>query len=261
MPKKHLGQHFLTSPAYARRIADAVPAGRDDNLLEIGPGHGALSIFLKERFPAMHMVEVDTDAIERLRQKLGENQCTIHVADVLGFDFGKAGFPLHVTGNLPYSIGAMIIKKTLFYGHLIKSCTFMVQREVAERIVSPPHCKTNGFLTMFCGYFGTPKLLFHVPPGAFFPRPNVDSSVFQIIIDEKAIQRLSKERWEDFFAFVSKGFSMRRKKLSNSFGRTLRDRQQCESILTEIGMDPLSRPEDLGVQEWLELYKRWEKTA
>ena len=175
MPKKHLGQHFLTSPAYARRIADAVPAGQADNLLEIGSGYGALTIFLKERFPAMHLVEVDADAIGRLREKLGENRCTIHVADVLGFDFGKAGFPLHVAGNLPYSIGAMIIKKTLLYGSNVRSCTFMVQREVAERIVSPPHRRTNGFLTIFCRYFGAPKILFHVPPGAFFPRPNVDS--------------------------------------------------------------------------------------
>jgi 16S rRNA (adenine1518-N6/adenine1519-N6)-dimethyltransferase len=209
----------------------------------------------------MHLVEIDADAIGRLREKLGENQCTIHTADVLGFDFGKAGFPLHVTGNLPYSIGAMIIKKTLLYGNAVRSCTFMVQREVAERIVSPPHRKTNGFLTVFCGYFGDPKILFHVPPGAFFPRPNVDSSVFQIIVDEMAIQQLPKERWEDFFAFVSKGFTMRRKKLSNSFGRTLHDRQQCESILGEIGMDPLSRPEDLGIHEWLELYKRWETVS
>lgn len=261
MPKKHLGQHFLTSPAYARRIADSVPADQDDNILEIGPGHGALSFYLKEHFPSMHLVEVDADAIAKLREKLGENRCTIHVADVLAFDFGKAGFPLHVAGNLPYSIGAMIIKKTLLYGAKVKSCTFMVQREVAERIVSPPHCKTNGFLTMFCGFFGKPKLLFHVPPGAFFPRPNVDSSVFQIVVEESYTERLPREQWEGFFAFVSKGFGMRRKKLSNAVGREPGERERCESILGEIGVDAHSRPEDLGIQEWLELYKRWVKTA
>jgi 16S rRNA (adenine1518-N6/adenine1519-N6)-dimethyltransferase len=258
MPKKHLGQHFLTSPAYARRIAEAVPAGGDENLLEIGPGHGALTVFLRERFPSMHLVEVDPDAVLRLREKLGINQCTVHVEDVLGFDFGKAGFPLHVAGNLPYSIGAMIIKKTLMYGPRIRSCTFMVQREVAERIVSPPHCRTNGFLAIFCGFFGVPKLLFHVPAGSFFPRPNVDSSVFRIIVDEKASGRLPREQWEDFFSFVSTGFGMRRKKLSNSFGRTPSDRQKCESILSRTGMNPLSRPEDLGVDAWLELYRQWE---
>jgi 16S rRNA (adenine1518-N6/adenine1519-N6)-dimethyltransferase len=260
-PKKHLGQHFLTSPAYARRIAEAVPAGSSDNVLEIGPGHGALSIFLKERFPVMHLVEVDGEAIARLREKLGENRCTIHVADVLEFDFAAAGFPLHVVGNLPYSIGALIIKKTLLYGDRVRSCTFMVQREVAERIVSLPHRKTNGYLTVFCGYFGVPKLLFHVPPGAFFPRPNVDSSVFQIEVDDHKSGRLPREHWESFFAFVSNGFGMRRKKLSNSFGRNAHDRQRCESILEAIGMDPLSRPEDLGPGEWLELYKRWESAS
>jgi 16S rRNA (adenine1518-N6/adenine1519-N6)-dimethyltransferase len=133
---------------------------------------------LNSGFPGFHCVELDTDVLEILKSKLKDDRYTIHISDVLAFDFFKAGFPLHVTGNLPYSIGAMIIKKTLLYGNDILSCTFMVQLEVAERIVSGPNSKTNGFLSIFCSFFGKPKLLFHVPPGAFFPGPKVDSSVF-----------------------------------------------------------------------------------
>jgi len=261
MPKKHLGQHFLTSPAYAQRIAEAVPASGNDNVLEIGPGHGALSRYLIKRFPAMHLVEVDVDAVERLKQKLGTDTYTLHVEDVMKFDFEKAGFPLHVVGNLPYSIGAIIIKKTLLYGDDVRSCTFMVQREVAERIVSGPHKKTNGFLALFCQYFGEPRILFHVPPGSFFPRPTIDSSVFQLVVDPRKTERLSRDQWEPFFAFVSKGFGMRRKKLSNTISENPEDRKTYESILETMGLNPLSRPEDLGVEEWLTLYRLRERVS
>lgn len=254
-PKKHLGQHFLTAPSYARRIAEAVPEISNGKVLEIGPGQGALSIFLKERFPEFHLVEVDPEAIERLKQKLGPGVYQIHFADVLEFDFSTVGFPLHVVGNLPYSIGAPIIKKTFLHGNDIESCTFMVQREVAERIVSPPHCKTNGFLTIFCSFFGSPRLLFHVPPGAFFPRPNVDSSVFQIIVEKDLERKLERSKWEPFFNFVSKGFSQRRKQLSNVLGNDASTRDVIREKLQLLNLDPLSRPEDLGVNEWLNLFK------
>jgi 16S rRNA (adenine1518-N6/adenine1519-N6)-dimethyltransferase len=256
-PKKHLGQHFLTSPYYARKIAEAIPAMPGEHVLEIGPGKGAVTIFLKERFPEFQCIEVDRDAILLLKQKLGEGRYTIHHADVLTFDFSRAGFPLHVVGNLPYSIGALIIKKTLLYGNAVRSFTFMVQREVAERIVSPPHRKSNGFLTIFCQFFAAPKILFHVPPGAFFPKPKVDSSVVRMVIDGSSKERLHPDKWSDFFSFVSKAFGMRRKKTSNALGRTPVERQQCEHILREMGVNPLSRPEDLGINEWLALYKAW----
>ena len=257
-PKKALGQHFLTAPSFARRIAEAIPAGPEDNLLEIGPGCGALSVFLKDRFPCFHLVELDRDVIERLRLKLGQGSYTIHIHDILDFDFSIPGFPLHVVGNLPYSIGAMIIRKTLLYGNNILSCTFMVQREVAERIVSPPHVKTNGFLSIFCQFFGKPKIHFHVPPGAFFPPPSVDSSVFQIVIDPDLESKLPAGLREDFFAFVSRGFSMRRKQLPKILGESGSGgitKERYAAFLDKMGLPVTSRPEDLGIDEWLELYR------
>lgn len=256
-PKKHLGQHFLTAPSYSKRIAEAVKAELTDHVLEIGPGQGALSIFLKERFPSFHLVEVDPEAIEKLKGKLCCGDFTIHHSDVMKFDFSIAGFPLHAVGNLPYSIGAHIIKKTLLYGNDIKSCTFMVQREVAERIAAKPHTKQNGFLTIFCGFFGDPKILFHVPPGAFFPRPNVDSSVFQIVVHQDLTAKLDREKWEDYFAFVSRGFLMRRKMLVNVLGDTAETRMNLGRCLDKIGVSVTSRPEDLGPDEWLLLYKEY----
>lgn len=256
IPKKHLGQHFLTAPSYARKIAAAVPAGGSEHILEIGPGQGALSIFLKERFPLFHLVEIDETAIELLLRKLGNGVYTIHHGDVLEFDFEKAGFPLHVVGNLPYSIGAHIIKKTLLYGGDIRSCTFMVQREVAKRIVSEPHKKTYGFLSVFCSFFGMPRLLFSVPPGAFFPRPKVDSSVVQIMIEKDAEKKLPRRRWNSFFAFVSRGFRQRRKKVVNALADDSQRKETLASVLAAVGAVPDARPEDLDCNQWLEFYKK-----
>lgn len=256
-PKKHLGQHFLTAPAYAQRIAAAVPSAPGEGVLEIGPGRGALSAHLLERFPGMHLVEVDGDAIGALKGKLGGGDYRIHHGDVMGFDFAEAGFPLHVAGNLPYNIGALIIKKTLMYAPQVLSCTFMVQKEVAERIAAAPHSRQNGWLSIFCQFFGEAKLLFSVPPGAFFPRPNVDSAVFQIVVDKDVNSKLERGRWDDFFAFVDRGFSMRRKQLakvmSMKFGQ---NKDFYGDILVKMGLDAAVRPENLGVGEWLDFYGR-----
>jgi 16S rRNA (adenine1518-N6/adenine1519-N6)-dimethyltransferase len=254
-PKKYFGQHFLTSVSYARRIADSIPADPGEHVLEIGPGRGALSIHLKSRFPDFHCVEIDPDVIPLLSEKLGEGHWTIHNDDALEFDFAIAGFPLHIVGNLPYSIGAMIIRKSLLYGASIRSCTFMVQREVAQRIVADPHSRRNGFLSIFCQFFGRPTILFHIPRGAFFPRPNVDSSVFQLILDREPEERLPEAQWRAFFAFVDKGFRMRRKMLVNVLGRDC-DKGHWTRLLEEINVDTTSRPEDLDTGQWLDLYKK-----
>jgi 16S rRNA (adenine1518-N6/adenine1519-N6)-dimethyltransferase len=254
-PKKQLGQHFLTSPAYAARIAGAVPAQQHETVLEIGPGRGALTVFLKERFSALHCVEIDKDAIAVLERKIGPGSVTIHRHDILSFDYATAGFPLHVVGNLPYALGARIIKKTLLYGNNIRSMTFMLQREVAERIVSGPYCKTNGFLSIFCQFFGRPAVVCHVPPGAFFPRPKVNSSVVTMTIDPAVEEKLPQTRWDDFFTFVSKGFSQRRKKLAKVVGGDATGKSRVESILVSLGFKETARPEDLGTSEWLALFR------
>jgi 16S rRNA (adenine1518-N6/adenine1519-N6)-dimethyltransferase len=254
-PKKRLGQHFLTAPSYAKKIAESIDAEPSDHVLEIGPGRGALSVHLKKRFPGFHCVELDQDMILQLSAKLGPGDWVVHQCDALKFDFSKAGFPLHVVGNLPYSVGAMIIKKTLYYGENIVSCTFMVQREVAQRIVSPPHSKQNGFLSIFCQFFGSPRILFHVPAGAFFPKPKIESSVFQLPVRKDLMARLHRVEWEKFFQFVDKGFSMRRKTLVNVLGRD-GNKNNHIAALKELDIDPMVRPEDLCVDQWLELYKK-----
>jgi 16S rRNA (adenine1518-N6/adenine1519-N6)-dimethyltransferase len=254
-PKKFLGQHFLTAVSYAERIAESIPASPGDHVLEIGPGKGALSIHLKKRFPSFHCVEIDNDIIPDLKNKLGDGEWVLHREDILDFDFSKAGFPLHCVGNLPYSIGALIIKKTLLLGENIRSCTYMVQREVAQRITASAHDKRNGFLSVFCQFFGKPTILFHIQRGAFFPKPDVDSSVFQLIVDQGLEKKLPARHWNSFFAFVDKGFGMRRKMLINVLGRD-GGKKRYARFLEEMNVSPEVRAEDLDTGLWLELYKK-----
>lgn len=255
-PKKKWGQHFLTSLGYIQKIVDSIPAEENANILEIGPGKGALSKFLQKRFTNLHLVEIDPEAIELLQNNFQGTNIQIHHSDVLKFDYSECGFPLHVVGNLPYNIGAHIIKKTLLYGLNIISCTFMVQREVAERICAKPDTKQNGFLSIFCQFFGTPKILFHIPPGAFFPPPSIDSSVFQLVIRKDLDNLLPKEAWHSFFSFVDSGFSMRRKQLAKVLSmKNGNSKEFYSKLLIQIGSVEDARAEDLSIDSWLKLYK------
>lgn len=253
-PKKHLGQHFLTAPAYASRIAQSVPASPGETVVEIGPGTGALTYHLVSRFPRLICVEKDPDVVPRLREKIGPGAYQIHQADARTFDFSSLGSSMHFAGNLPYGIAAIIIRRVLTLGACVRSCTFMVQREVAERIVASPHSKRNGFLSIFCQFFGTPRILFHVPPGAFFPRPNVDSSVFQIVMGQDPAERLDPAHWEPLFELVDHGYSMRRKKLSKVL-KANAGAADYEAAMARAELEPMARAEDLAVSDWIRLYR------
>jgi 16S rRNA (adenine1518-N6/adenine1519-N6)-dimethyltransferase len=126
---------------------------------------------------------------------------------------------------------------------------------VAERITAKSGTRAYGFLTVLCGLFGTPRVLFHVPPGAFFPKPKVTSSVFRLVVDSDVEQRLPRDRWDDFLSFVDRGFSMRRKMLVNVLGHE-GGKELYRRYLEELELPLSSRPESLGVDEWLALYRK-----
>jgi 16S rRNA (adenine1518-N6/adenine1519-N6)-dimethyltransferase len=253
-PKKKLGQNFLTSPYYAKKIASLIKTSDDSKVIEIGPGTGAVSKYLKDAYPRFNLIEMDHDVIPILKKNLGQGKWTLHVDNILNFDLKQLGSPLHIVGNLPYNIAAMIIKKTLLNYPDTASITFMVQREVAERIIAKPHTKQNSFLSVFCQFFGTPKIEFHLPPGVFFPKPNVQSSIFQLFCNSTAIESLPREEWKIFFDFVSRGFSKRRKTLANALSWNTDSKSLYEKCITIHIKNPKARPEDLSVQNWLDLF-------
>jgi len=251
-PKKRLGQHFLTSTHMAERIADSVPAAPGDHVLEIGPGRGALTVHLLKRFPRLHLVEVDRDMVRELTERLGPGEWVLHQEDILGFDLARAGCPVHVVGNLPYSIAALIIHRML-RSAAVASCTFMVQREVARRIMARPGTRQRGYLSVFCQFHGSPRLVARVPAGAFFPKPKVDSTVFQIATSPDQGPSLPRERRQDFFAMVERAFQQRRKTLANALSNGS-DKDLWLGRIARAGLDPGVRPEALEVRDWLALF-------
>ncbi len=255
-PKKKFGQNFLTAPYYVEKIVEAVPAVAEESVVEIGPGKGALSRYLVKKEFSFTMLEMDSDVIPILEEELGERDYTIHNCDATKFDYASLGDYYHAVGNLPYNVASIIIKAILFTAPRLQSVTFMVQKEVAERICATPKGKEIGFLTILCQFFGEATKLFDVPPGAFFPKPKVTSSVFQINLKEELFGRLPNEQWKSFFDFVSTGFQMRRKKLSNSIAKKVGGKERANEVIEKAGLSIDVRPEELSVDQWVDLFKQ-----
>jgi 16S rRNA (adenine1518-N6/adenine1519-N6)-dimethyltransferase len=216
-PKKRLGQHFLTDPNTIRRIADAVEAPAGGPVVEIGPGTGALTGALLERYPALTAVEVDERAVAHLRQK--HPALDVRHADVLGVDWpalaAEQGAPLWVVGNLPYYITSPILFSLLDARAAIRRAVVMMQLEVAERLVAVPSTKAYGILSVQTQLFARPRLLFKVSRHVFYPKPDVESAVVALemggaeapAVDSGALKRV-----------VRTAFGQRRKMLRNSLG-------------------------------------------
>ena len=254
IPKKRFGQNFLTVPYYTEKIAHSVPANPGEVVVEIGPGKGALTKhFVAARYD-LHLIEMDSDILPVLQKELGDGVYTLHNADAKKFDYGQFDKGFHAVGNLPYNVASHIIKAILLKAPLTKSVTFMVQKEVAERICADPGGKGIGFLSIMCGYFGTPVKLFDVPPGAFFPPPKIVSSVFRIELNEEKYSRIAASQWKEFFTFVTAGYNQRRKKLVTALAGVVGGKPKVAPLLTAVGISTSARAEELSVDQWVALF-------
>jgi len=221
-PKKRLGQHFLTDPNTIRKIVDAVGAPSGAQVVEIGPGEGALTGELLRRYPDLIALEVDEEAIGHLRAEYP--RLDVRAGDVLEVDwraFGAGGEargearPLHVVGNLPYYITSPILFALLEAREHVARAVVMVQKEVADRIVAPHGSKTYGTLSVYFALYAEARPLFDVSRHCFRPRPNVESAVI-------ALDFAAAEGPEVPFAALQRtvraAFGQRRKMLRNSLG-------------------------------------------
>jgi 16S rRNA (adenine1518-N6/adenine1519-N6)-dimethyltransferase len=214
--KKSLGQHFLKDGNMIRKIVDAVPASGQDKVIEIGPGAGALTELLAERFGNLSVIEIDG----RMADYLSETFPGLHIIreDVLKFDWSKAsaeGRPVHVVGNLPYYITSQILFSLLEKREDLSTAVLMMQKEVAERIVAEPRTKEYGILSVQTQLMSTPEILFDVPPQVFSPPPNVNSSVVRLTFDQPQLSCSD----ENLKTVVRMAFNQRRKKMSNALKR------------------------------------------
>ena len=249
--KKSLGQNFISDQNLISAIADAASIEATDTVIEIGPGRGALTLELADRARSLTAVELDSDLIPILRAACGmRDNITIVNEDILKFDFSSVDQEnLRIVGNLPYYITTPIIMGLLEKGVKAKSMTFMVQKEVAERIVSPPGSKDYGVLSISVQYYCKAEYMLDVGAEYFSPRPKVDSAVVRLT--PKPERLLPPEDETLFFSMVKTAFSQRRKTLQNTLtGFTGLDKEALGALLADAGIDPARRPETLSLEEF-----------
>jgi len=222
-PIKRLGQNFLQDPNTIRRIVDALGAGPDDAVVEIGPGAGALTGLLSEKYPNFAAVEIDDRAADLLEEELPGTR--IIRQDILETDWADLAATLNaerlfVIGNLPYYITSQIIFSLLDAAPLIGEAVIMMQYEVAERLVAEPRTKSYGILSVVVQLAGSVEILFPVSRNVFYPKPDVRSAMVKIRLPEEP----PAVRDPQFLRMlVRTAFNQRRKTLRNSLSRILTD--------------------------------------
>ena len=256
-PKKHLGQHFLTDLDVARRIADTVDACEGLPILEIGPGMGVLTQFLMTKKREMKVVEIDRESVAYLNNAFPQLRENILGEDFLRMDLQKVfeGQQFVLTGNYPYDISSQIFFKMLDNRDLIPCCTGMIQHEVALRMASKPGTKAYGILSVLIQAWYDVEYLFTVEPSVFNPPPKVQSAVIRMTRNK--VTHLDCD--EQLFKRVVKTvFNQRRKMLRVSL-RQIFDSQHpaSESFFQQEVMT--RRPEQLSIQEFVELTNKVEK--
>jgi 16S rRNA (adenine1518-N6/adenine1519-N6)-dimethyltransferase len=242
--RKRFGQHFLTAADVIDRIVRAIGAQPGERVVEIGPGLGAMTEPLRAACRALTVIELDRDLAARLRRRDGLD---VVEADVLAVDFhalaARLGGPLRVVGNLPYNISSPILFHLMDFVDVIVDQTFMLQKEVVERMAAGPGSKTFGRLTVMLQWRYAIEPLFDVAPDAFDPPPRVDSAIVAMRprrdvapLDAKLLGEL-----------VTVAFSQRRKILRNTLGRWL----DAHGYVGEF--DAQRRAEEVPVAEYVAL--------
>ena len=243
---KRLGQHFLNDSEALRDIADALQVGKEDVVVEIGPGRGALTELVLARAGHVVAVELDRELAARLRKSHeGDPRLTVVEADILKVNVRDiVDGPFAVVGNVPYYITTPILFHVL-RAPLPTRAVFLVQREVAERIVAPPGSKEYGALSVNVQAIARAEIVRNVPASAFSPPPKVDSCVVRITPLEKTL--VPVDELPTFRTFVQSVFGMRRKQLANVLRSVSRiSLDDASRILIGQGIDPRSRPETLS---------------
>jgi len=291
-PKKSLGQNFLKDANVVQKIIEAANLKKDDVVLEVGPGTGALTKELVKHAGKVVAVELDDRLIGTLQDKFkGQENIEIVHNDILKINLSEllknhisvipaeAGIQkswsnqnerldsrlrgndkvyYKLIANIPYYITSLIIRHFLENEVAPKEMIVMVQKEVAERIVAMSG--KMSILAVSVQYYAKAEYLFDVPRNFFDPAPEVDSAVIKISRNKKQETR-NKEEVKKFFQIVKAGFSARRKTLANNLANSFhKDKKEIENILEKQGFSKTVRAQELSVEEWMGLAKEIENS-
>ncbi len=250
-PRKRFGQHFLHDQSVVEKIINAITLDLPNNsqLVEIGPGQGALTIPLLKQIDNLIVVELDKDLVDYLHQHIVSDKLHIYQADALMFDFKKCLLnhdTLRIVGNLPYNISTPLLFHLLNFAANIDKMVFMLQKEVVDRLIAVPNSAAYGRLSIMLQYHCQAVKLFDVPATAFSPPPNVESSV--VLLLPHRCPPVAVDNLQDFAAIVMQAFSQRRKTLRNS----LKNWVTAEAML-DLSLDPQARAETLHLNDFARL--------
>lgn len=257
-PKKFLGQNFLVDHNIAKKIVASLEIKPEDIIVEIGPGQGVLTKYISHLTDNFVAVELDRSIYEKLSFEYKGKLKLIH-KDFLKVDLENdirnifenknisGEHKLKIIGNIPYNITTEILFKLYDSVEIIDSAILMMQKEVARRLTAQPHTKDYGILAIQTQVHCDPKILFNVPPTAFFPKPNVDSSIVRFDFNKTGFEIQDKEL---FKTLVKQSFSQRRKTMKNSLKKFFQDLNiQPE----KIDFDFTRRAETVSIEEFIGL--------
>ena len=247
-PLKRFGQNYLVDQNIIKKIIREINPGKDDNIIEIGPGEGALTKYLSEAVSKLTVVEIDNRKIELLKNKF-EN---IKIINDDFLDLSLSSFTenknIRIVGNLPYYITSPILFKLIEEIDFINDTTIMVQYEVAKRMVAGTGSKDYGILSVILNYFADVKFCFKISPNVFYPKPKVFSALVQLKYKEKFSEDINKEL---FIKIVKASFGNRRKTLKNSLSNSIFRNYNFSSIEDLLQL----RAENLSIQDFIRITK------
>ena len=247
--KKSLGQHHLTNGALCRPLVEFLrPEG--SRVMEIGPGGGVLTAELLAAGGRVIGWELDLEWAAALRGRLRDPRLQVVIGDALDLDWSRLPAPTLVAGNLPYAVATALIQRLLPHHERVPRAAFLVQKEVAERLVAAPGAAAYGSFSVLVAAYAKPRLLGRVRPGSFRPPPRVDSAFVGLDLIPPP---LSRDRMDGFVAFVRLAFAQRRKTLRNALAAGW-GRERTAEVLAVAGVAERVRAEELGLAELLAIY-------
>ena len=246
---KKLGQHHLTRGEVCRPLVEFLrPEG--ERVLEVGPGGGVLTRELIRAQARVLGLELDPAWAFSTARELSGDGVDFLVGDALEFPWERLAAPTLVAGNLPYNVGTAIVTRVLPHHERIPRAGFLLQLEVARRLVASPGSRDYGQLSVFTQSYSRPRILGKVAPGAFRPPPKVESAFVGF---ELRAPPLPEDEMGPFLELVRQGFAHKRKTLRNSLCARW-DRTAVDELLETAGVGGKARGEELGLREWIGLY-------
>ena len=244
--KKKFGQNFLVDQNFISKIIKEINPKEDCNILEIGPGRGAITNPILKKINHISVVEIDPDMIKILKDKIDPKKISILAEDILNIDVGVFKKFNKIIGNLPYYIATEIILKITKIYNSPAELYFMVQKEVAERITAKPSNKSFGRLSVILQYYFDTEILFELPPVAFSPQPKVTSSFLRFIRKKRVSHKIIKK--DNFEQITKIAFSHKRKTIKNNFKNILSDKD-----FFNLNISPKIRAETLTIEQFIKL--------